>query len=375
MSTELAVFNAAELSVFAKNVAASRLYPGIQNEQAAFTLMALCLAEGLHPIKALQRYHIIEGRPSMRADAMQAEFQRLGGVVRWIKSTDEECSASFLHPIHAPDPGFAIHVTLAALIESGVAKGYNKDKGGWEVKKVYRQHPAAMLRARVISQGVRAVLPGVVAGIYTPEEVEDFDDKPKRPEGRATPPAPGAEETIDVTPGPVPPPEASGTPRGAREACASPGGTRPLLEFLRDEVTRTNCDYTNECALGNAPPDRRGDILNVHQAINGVVSLLIARGAIDASEVEPLGKRDRAKARAKLESLYLAKPNRMSATIRVYLDDKLNRSLVAAGLRDWSALDDALDDAPDDAPDDAGGYAAPVVDEAAGEGREPGEDG
>jgi hypothetical protein len=32
-----------------------------------------------------------------------------------------------------------------------------------------------MLRARVISEGIRTVYPGVAVGIYTPEEVNDFD--------------------------------------------------------------------------------------------------------------------------------------------------------------------------------------------------------
>jgi hypothetical protein len=35
-----------------------------------------------------------------------------------------------------------------------------------------------MLRARVVSEGIRLADPGVVAGLYTPEEVQDFDVKP-----------------------------------------------------------------------------------------------------------------------------------------------------------------------------------------------------
>jgi len=31
-----------------------------------------------------------------------------------------------------------------------------------------------MLRSRVISEGIRAVFPGCVVGVYTPEEVQDF---------------------------------------------------------------------------------------------------------------------------------------------------------------------------------------------------------
>ena len=31
-----------------------------------------------------------------------------------------------------------------------------------------------MLRARCVSEGVRAILPGVVMGVYTPDETEEF---------------------------------------------------------------------------------------------------------------------------------------------------------------------------------------------------------
>ena len=41
-------------------------------------------------------------------------------------------------------------------------------------KDMWKKYPRQMLRARVISEGVRAICPGVTAGFYTPEEVADF---------------------------------------------------------------------------------------------------------------------------------------------------------------------------------------------------------
>lgn len=52
-------------------------------------------------------------------------------------------------------------------------------------KDTWKQYPRQMLRARVISEGIRTVYPGVAVGVYTPEEVQDFDTKPM----------------VDVTPG------------------------------------------------------------------------------------------------------------------------------------------------------------------------------
>jgi hypothetical protein len=49
---------------------------------------------------------------------------------------------------------------------------------GLASKDVWRQYPRQMLRSRVISEGVKTVYPGVAVGVYTPEEVQDFDVKP-----------------------------------------------------------------------------------------------------------------------------------------------------------------------------------------------------
>src|SRR4029077_18547676 len=45
---------------------------------------------------------------------------------------------------------------------------------GLTSKDVWKFYPRAMLRARVISEGVRTTNPGVAIGIYTPEEVQDL---------------------------------------------------------------------------------------------------------------------------------------------------------------------------------------------------------
>ena len=51
---------------------------------------------------------------------------------------------------------------------------------GWQIaagKDNWKNYPRAMLRARVISEGVRTCYPAIASGIYTPEEVGDFTEK------------------------------------------------------------------------------------------------------------------------------------------------------------------------------------------------------
>ena len=133
---------------------------GYKNEAEAFTLMALAQANGLHPAKAAERYHIIQGRPAMKADAMLSAFQESGGAVKWLKRTDTECKLWLSHP-----QGGELEVTWT--IERAT-------KAGVTGKQTWKQYPTQMLAARCVSEGVRALYPACLCGMYTPEEVSDF---------------------------------------------------------------------------------------------------------------------------------------------------------------------------------------------------------
>lgn len=146
-----------QLAVAVKN---SGLFACRTVEQA-LTLMMLSQAEGLHPIVAMRQYHIIEGRPSMRADAMQARFEERGGRVEWAERTNEACEATFHFPGKSSVP---VRWTMADARQASLA-----GKDNW------KKYPRNMLSARVISEGVRAQCPAVVCGVYSPEEVQDFD--------------------------------------------------------------------------------------------------------------------------------------------------------------------------------------------------------
>lgn len=137
---------------------------GYKNSSEAFTLMCLAQANGLHPAKAAERYHIIQGRPAMKADAMLAAFQESGGKVRWVKRTEKECTLHLSHP-----QGGELDVTWS--IDRAT-------KAGLTGKSTWKQYPTQMLSARCVSEGVRALYPACLCGMYTPEEVADFDAKP-----------------------------------------------------------------------------------------------------------------------------------------------------------------------------------------------------
>jgi len=288
-----------DLMAVAKQVAASRLFPGVQSEQAAFTLMMLCQAEGLHPISALRRYHIIQGRPSMRSDAMQAEFQRQGGVVRWVESSNDVCIAQFLHPVHAPEPGLTVTVRLAELAKAGVT----------ESNPNYKKWPRQMLRARAISEGVRAVLPGVVVGIYSDVEVEDMAaDRPHH--------APAQPAAIDVTP----PPSAGPSLGSVLDDAAS---------WANDELLKLASSY------GQTVED--GDMLTAIDLHAWTLGECVRRGMIPAKQAN--GKATAAGYREQqLENLLATQPAVIRSIItgfgRSFLADAKEKMLAQAGVGD-----------------------------------------
>lgn len=142
-------------------IAKSRLFPEINTSDRAMTLMLLCQAEGLNPIQALQRYNIIKGKPAKNADAILSDYLASGGKLKWEVYTDSECTATFTHPSTG---SIRISWTMDRAKKAGLG-----DKANW------RAYPRQMLKARVISEGVRASNPASCVGLYTPEEVQDFD--------------------------------------------------------------------------------------------------------------------------------------------------------------------------------------------------------
>jgi hypothetical protein len=152
----------ADIQKMAEVAATSKMF-GFKNPQEAMAIMLLCQAENLHPAIAMRDFHVIQGRPALKADAMLARFQQAGGKVEWKVYTDAEVTGVFSHP-----QGGSLEVTwtLSQAKSIGIA-----GKDNW------KNYPRAMLRARCLSEGIRAVYPGCVVGVYTPEEVQDFEPR------------------------------------------------------------------------------------------------------------------------------------------------------------------------------------------------------
>jgi hypothetical protein len=165
MSNQLTVqpLSVSDMERMATSIAKSGLF-GMKTVDQALALMVVAAAEGKHPGSVAAEYHIIQGKASLKADAMLARFQQAGGKVEWHDHTDTKVSATFSH---SQGGSLRIDWDLARAKAAGL--------GG---KDNWAKYPRQMLRARVISEGVRAVFPAVLQGMYTPEEVIDFTTAP-----------------------------------------------------------------------------------------------------------------------------------------------------------------------------------------------------
>lgn len=175
MSTALVPVD--QLERMANAVAKSGLF-GCKTVEQALGLMMIAQAEGVHPAKAVQEYHVIDGRPALRADALLARYQGAGGRVEWTDYTDQRVAARFTHPQAG---SIEIDWTLERAAKAGLAS-----------RSMWTKYPRQMLRSRVISEGVRASFPGLAVGTYTVEEVQDMvvDETPASGPRDVTPPKP-----------------------------------------------------------------------------------------------------------------------------------------------------------------------------------------
>lgn len=166
MTTQVAMYAMNDLTVMAKAISKSNLF-GIKEESQVFALMLIAQAEGKHPATVAQEYDIIQGRPAIKSQNALARFQTAGGSIQWLKRSDTEAEAEF---IHAQGGRVVINWTIERA-KAAMLTG----KDNW------KKFPAQMLSARVVAEGVRACFPACLNGLYLSEEVRDFDDvKPER---------------------------------------------------------------------------------------------------------------------------------------------------------------------------------------------------
>ena len=238
MSTALIPVDQVERMAMA--VAKSGLF-GVKTPDQAMALMLIAQAEGMHPAIAARDYHVINGRPTLKADAMLARFQTAGGKVEWSDYTDQRVVGTFSHPKGGS-------VTVEWTVEMG-------RKAGLLGNQTWTKYPRQMLRSRCISEGIRTVFPGVVVGTYSEEEGQDMApqtvvrDMGSVEEVAAPAPAILATPAVDVD---------------ALIKTIQSAATREFLELLRPQMRRVPKGKERDRVV--AAVQRRAEEIDAEQA-------------------------------------------------------------------------------------------------------------
>ena len=148
-----------EMQTMAGAVTKSGMF-GLKNENQALTLMMIAQAENIHPIQAVQMYSIINGMPALKTTEMIARYQRAGGTIEWLITSNKTAKAIFTFKDDKP-------LTFEYTWDDATLAGLTS-KDNW------KRMPKEMLRARCASGGIRMSYPACLNNMYSIEEAQDI---------------------------------------------------------------------------------------------------------------------------------------------------------------------------------------------------------
>ena len=222
MNNQLVVHNQSvqDITAMAQAITKSGLF-GIKQPEQAVALMLVAQSEGRHPASVASEFDIIQGRPALKSQAALARFQAAGGKIQWTSRGPTKCSAKFSHA-----QGGELEITWT--MERANAAGLTG-------KQTWKQYPDQMLSARVVAEGVRAVFPACLNGVYLAEEVQDFDSKPRQ-----------AKEVVELVQDAPSAKEVPSLPEPAKESVNN--AKIQDAELIQEEISREANWWTPEVA-------------------------------------------------------------------------------------------------------------------------------
>lgn len=147
--------------------------------QSTGEMIALTMIdEKIGPTKFKKKYHVMVNKKTgectltIAARSTVSSFKRLGGKMKLHEVSKDKCDITFIY-----DGNELRHcVTLQEFIDNGVAISSTG-----ALKDSWAKFSGDMLYARCCSFAIRKVCPEADDGLYTTEEVADFDDAPAAP--------------------------------------------------------------------------------------------------------------------------------------------------------------------------------------------------
>lgn len=182
-STSLALYDRindpiAGMQALGKAIAKAQMF-GCSNEEQGQVFAMECMVRKIPPLSLAAKYHIIFGKLSQKADDMLSDFLKAGGRSKILERSPAGVSVELT--FDGNTQVFSL-TWEEALKEPFVYDGKEKEilaalaankKPVLKPKYSTPRSRMQMLWARVISDAIRCMAPGVNNGVYTPEEVQD----------------------------------------------------------------------------------------------------------------------------------------------------------------------------------------------------------
>jgi hypothetical protein len=236
----------------AQRIAATEFVPkGLRHRPEAVLAALLSGAErGLGPMHSLRAVHVIEGTPTLSAEAMRALVLANGHEIEILESTAQRATVVGRR---AGSDKTSIPFTWT-LDRARRARLINKDN--------WQKYPEDMLLARASAELCHLVFPDVIAGLAITEEVSDelTLEEPPATVRRSAP------RRRQLAPAAEPPPARLSTPAAGAPTATSPVESPPPMSpsDLGDIpgadrpswVTETTTT-SSTTSSSSAPPDRR----------------------------------------------------------------------------------------------------------------------
>ncbi len=149
------VLQAEKFNSIAKTFADSGLFTDVKGQAQCFVKIMAGAEMGIPPFTAMNSFHIIKGKTTMTANAIAARVKSSKRYdYRVVEKSPIRCIIDFF------EHGQKVHTETWDSDRARKAGTQNMDR-----------FPDAMLFARALTAGARAVCPDIVGQYYTPEEM------------------------------------------------------------------------------------------------------------------------------------------------------------------------------------------------------------
>ncbi len=151
------------------NMFKSRMFSAYGSPEAVLSTVMLGRELGLPAMASLRSVHIIEGKHALSAALMRALVLRSGLAEYFepVEFTDTSCT------FVTKRVGARKEVSLTHTIEMARRAWSKEGPDSWD-KSGWGRNPEDMLVARTTARLARLIYPDLLAGLYTPEELEEI---------------------------------------------------------------------------------------------------------------------------------------------------------------------------------------------------------